>query len=119
VSFKNITFEEGTATAVADGYLSVYNGRVHPIGPVITVGPGNASTGSQLNGLDTVSNWGLGPPYAIGRFPVAHPLAVRGPGSLPGQAALGLASTAPNAEHTFPRLLRVVDIRGIALASHV
>jgi hypothetical protein len=29
------------------------------------------------------------------------------------------ASTAPNAEHTFARLLRVVDIRRIAVASRV
>jgi hypothetical protein len=81
VSFKNITFEEGTATAAADGYLSVYNGRVHPIGPVITVGKGNARTGSQLNGIDTVSNFGLGPPYAIGRFlwPIPWRFGVRVP----------------------------------------
>jgi hypothetical protein len=81
VSFKNITFEEGAATCVATGYLSVFRGKPHPLGPVITVGAGNASTGSRLMGLDTVSNWRAAIPYADGDFlwPIPWRFGVRVP----------------------------------------
>jgi hypothetical protein len=102
VSFAEATFQEGTAIAVASGYLSSANGQVHPVGSVITLGPGNAATGSQLNGFDTVQTDTLPPPFAVGDFLWAIPW------------RFGVTGTAPSAVFTTANHHETADATGRA-----
>jgi hypothetical protein len=74
VSFLYTTFHEGIAFAVASGYLTRIRPQVHPEGIVVTVGGGDAATGSQVNGTDTAAFGPLFRPYAEGDFLWAIPL---------------------------------------------
>lgn len=68
VSFNNTKFQEGTCTAVSSGYLSDLHPQVHPLGTVVTVGDGDASTGCMVNCTDTVHGTKAHTPYAKGDF---------------------------------------------------
>jgi hypothetical protein len=94
VSFKNITWQEGTVRAVATGYLSFWNGVEHQISQVMTVGAGNVKNGCKVNTTDTVESGVVTPPFAIGDFLWAIPwrFGVRVPS--PGKPPTAVFATA-------------------------
>ena len=73
VSFRGIKWGEGTVAAVATGYLAPLNGKMHPVGPLIMVGPGDSTKGCQVLGIDTVFSGDGGPPFSVGDFLWAIP----------------------------------------------
>ena len=73
VSFGGIKWGEGTVAAVATGYLAPLNGKMHPVGPLIMVGPGDSTNGCQVLGIDTVFSGDGGPPFSVGDFLWAIP----------------------------------------------
>jgi hypothetical protein len=90
VSFNNCKFQEGTCTAVANGYLKALHPKDHPLGTVANVGEGNASTGCQVYGTDTVHGTLAHTPYAKGDFlweiPWRYGVRVPSPGKPPSDA---------------------------------
>lgn len=68
VSFQNLQFREGFTTAVATGYLAVWNGKQHQTGSWMSIGPGNINTGCRVYTIDAVRSGTLGPPYSAGDF---------------------------------------------------
>jgi hypothetical protein len=73
VSFQFMMWGEGTVPAVATGYCTVFAGLIHPVGPPLTVGPGDATNGCKVNAEDTVKSGQAGPPFGVGDFLWAIP----------------------------------------------
>jgi hypothetical protein len=67
VSFTNVLVGEGGTVAVRSGFL-IQLDENHPVGPLVTVGPGDAQHGCQLNITDEVSSGILDPPFSPGDF---------------------------------------------------
>lgn len=74
-SFAHMLFGEGTVVAVTTGYCNQppLIGMVHPVGALVSVGAGNATSGCQVNGVDTIFSGQLGPPFSVGDFLWAIP----------------------------------------------
>ncbi len=71
VSFSNILMREGSAPAVASGYLASLNGQIHDAGPLCSVGPGDSTAGCKVNILEDKVVTGIltpPPPFSDGDF---------------------------------------------------
>jgi hypothetical protein len=69
VSFTNILMREGSALAVASGFLAQLNGQLHEAGPLCSISGGNTRAGCKVNiEGDKVVTGILGPPYFDGDF---------------------------------------------------
>jgi hypothetical protein len=69
VSFATIIFREGTAVATATGFLAGMNGNVHLVGPDVTIGTCNVTTGCAVLGADDeVYSGQRGPQFSAGTF---------------------------------------------------
>ncbi len=68
VSFKYANMREGSAPGTGTGFYSHHNGRSHPVGSWVTIGGGNSSDGSKINGVDTVQSGTDKAPYSAGTF---------------------------------------------------
>ena len=92
VSFKNIKFGEGAATAKASGYLKKMDRAPHPVGQMVPVGAGNDANGPEVLATDTVGadrGQELPPPYAVGDFlwpiPWLWKASIPSPGTTPAE----------------------------------
>ena len=68
VSFRGVTFEEGTTTASTTGYFSYQNGLLHVPGSPVQGGDVVSGKGTLLNGDDNLSGGTTGPVYSAGQF---------------------------------------------------
>jgi hypothetical protein len=73
VSFTFMQMGEGSAAAVANGFLSGLNGIVHSPGPMCTVGTGDINQGCKVNTEDHVITGELNQPFSQGDFLWAIP----------------------------------------------
>jgi hypothetical protein len=90
VSFEFIEFREGSVAAVTTGFLTPLS-ATHPLGIWVSVGGGNSSDGSKVNGIDTIYSGKLSPPFGNGTFLWAIPWQYR--------AGSGAARTFTTANH--------------------
>ncbi len=67
VSFSNLSFQEGQATATATGFFASANGAVHPPGGVFAVTGCNIVTGCKAFD-DFIFSGDWSPPFANGNF---------------------------------------------------
>jgi hypothetical protein len=68
VSFQWVQMREGGVPAVASGSFAHWNGLAHAVGGWVTIGAGNAATGSRVNATDDIDSGDLDPPFDKGDF---------------------------------------------------